>query len=443
MSGSRGTWFAFALLCLPTVTLGGEPMDLARSRRILALLGGIEAEYREAFDAAGRLTRPRELAEARLLLGDLRLLTASSGPTATTRPASRDPAIDLRPLTAAVETQASARQVSEHVAALRQIFQGVAAEEFLPPAPPDAARGAALFREHCTSCHGSAGKGDGPAAVDLAEQPADFTDPSFMRGETPSDFVRVVALGRRTAGMPAWEDVLDLRARWDVVSWLWSLGVSPQTLAIGARVFTAQCDSCHGEGHPGAGLVALDHLAERTDQELHDHIHSLTTNVAPSGEPERWPLVAELRRRSLGISSAGDGSLPSPAAGRARAIARIERRVRAAIDAYRLGEDDAAARAAQAYLEFEPLEPDIAARDPETVRRVERAFDRLRDALRQPGALGEVEAAGGALARELANASSPSVAPGAWSDRWRLAGLAVLVGGILGLVLRLWPGRPG
>ncbi|MFV0512686.1 MAG: c-type cytochrome [Jhaorihella sp.] len=34
--------------------------------------------------------------------------------------------------------------------------------------------GASLYRQHCVSCHGPDGAGDGPAAADLARPPADL-----------------------------------------------------------------------------------------------------------------------------------------------------------------------------------------------------------------------------------------------------------------------------
>jgi hypothetical protein len=39
-------------------------------RRLLTLLAGVRDEYREAHDASGRVVRPVELTEARLLIDD-------------------------------------------------------------------------------------------------------------------------------------------------------------------------------------------------------------------------------------------------------------------------------------------------------------------------------------------------------------------------------------
>lgn len=40
---------------------------------------------------------------------------------------------------------------------------------------PSAASGSGMFREYCAACHGTGGKGDGPAATALTKRPADLT----------------------------------------------------------------------------------------------------------------------------------------------------------------------------------------------------------------------------------------------------------------------------
>jgi len=42
--------------------------------------------------------------------------------------------------------------------------------------------GAALFRDHCASCHGSLGRGDGPVATSLKVPPADLTQLAARNG---------------------------------------------------------------------------------------------------------------------------------------------------------------------------------------------------------------------------------------------------------------------
>jgi mono/diheme cytochrome c family protein len=46
----------------------------------------------------------------------------------------------------------------------------------------DAERGRNLFLDHCATCHGPGGQGDGPMAAVLSIQPADLSILAFMNG---------------------------------------------------------------------------------------------------------------------------------------------------------------------------------------------------------------------------------------------------------------------
>ena len=48
--------------------------------------------------------------------------------------------------------------------------------------PPAVSRGGQLFQDNCSACHGSGGKGDGPAADGLRPQPADLTGLAARNG---------------------------------------------------------------------------------------------------------------------------------------------------------------------------------------------------------------------------------------------------------------------
>lgn len=70
------------------------------------------------------------------------------------------------------------------------------------------ARGATLFEETCAGCHGTTGKGDGPAAIASPTQPRDLTaEPykfvSFKEGTSEIDaLVAYLRVGRIESGMP-------------------------------------------------------------------------------------------------------------------------------------------------------------------------------------------------------------------------------------------------
>jgi high-affinity iron transporter len=403
---------ALLLACSPGVGLAAADAEQAAGvQRVLMLLGGVAGEYREGLDDAGRVARPLELEEARLLLDEARDRVRSLGSVV---PADLDRG--LIALGGAIASHAPADEVVQRVEALRATLSDTTGirEQTLPSAPPSAARGREVFQAQCAGCHGEHGAGDGPDARTLERRPADFTDPAFMRLETPTDFFHVISVGKRKASMPAWEDVLPIQARWDAIAYLWSLGTSRAEVAEGQGAFMAQCAGCHGataDGHgpwaatlvaPVPDLSTPAGLATRSDQDLYDVISSGVPGTPMPGfargmtERERRQAVAYLRFVSLG-GMAGDhvaaggapitGATPESAAAR---FAEADRLLVASAAAYTRGETNAAELATDAYMQFEPLEKDIAARDQAAVTRVEEGFLALRSALRSPGAGDEV-----------------------------------------------------
>jgi mono/diheme cytochrome c family protein len=78
------------------------------------------------------------------------------------------------------------------------------------------ARGAALFRSHCVSCHGEQGMGDGPVAADLDPKPANL---QMMAGHhSDGDLAWKIAHGR--GSMPTWKGVLKSKQIWDLVNYI-------------------------------------------------------------------------------------------------------------------------------------------------------------------------------------------------------------------------------
>ncbi len=93
------------------------------------------------------------------------------------------------------------------------------------PIPADAvslARGQELFNINCTPCHGTEGKGNGPVAAFLRnKKPIDLTGPI---GISLSDGAIFMTITNGTpGGMPALNENLTVRERWDVVNFVRSL----------------------------------------------------------------------------------------------------------------------------------------------------------------------------------------------------------------------------
>ena len=80
-------------------------------------------------------------------------------------------------------------------------------------------RGQELFNINCTACHGPEGKGNGPVAAFLQnKKPIDLTGPI---GVSLSDGAIFMTISNGTpGGMPALNENLTVRERWDVVNYV-------------------------------------------------------------------------------------------------------------------------------------------------------------------------------------------------------------------------------
>ena len=92
------------------------------------------------------------------------------------------------------------------------------------PVPADQAslqRGAELFKINCVLCHGPQGKGDGPLASKLKNKPFDLT--SFpIHSYTDGGIFFIISTGV-PGKMPALNENLTVRERWDVVNYVRTL----------------------------------------------------------------------------------------------------------------------------------------------------------------------------------------------------------------------------
>jgi mono/diheme cytochrome c family protein len=101
-----------------------------------------------------------------------------------------------------------------------------AAKRKNPIAANDAsiAAGKAVYLKQCLSCHGSCGKGDGPAAKDLPKPPHDLTDPAIL-AQSDGTLQWKITTGRKP--MPAFETLLSEDERWQVVIYTRTLAPTP------------------------------------------------------------------------------------------------------------------------------------------------------------------------------------------------------------------------
>ncbi len=187
------------------------------------------------------------------------------------------------------------------------------AADSLPVNRPSAARGAALYAEHCAPCHGDTGNADGAMSANVpggTEVIPKFAQPDLARAAAPQTWFNVVTQGRLEKFMPPFNEKLSDAQRWDVVAFLYALSTPPTQIDTGQAVYAAECAQCHGEAGQGDGPEAgAQTLRDFTDfalaaavspTELFDAIttgagvagHAFEANLSAD---ERWAAVEYVR----------------------------------------------------------------------------------------------------------------------------------------------------
>ena len=82
-----------------------------------------------------------------------------------------------------------------------------------PTIAPDVARGKALYAQHCASCHGATGKGDGPQARSLDPAPIAFADEARARERSIFALYQVIEQGLDGTSMVSFAE-LPPQDRW-------------------------------------------------------------------------------------------------------------------------------------------------------------------------------------------------------------------------------------
>ncbi len=127
-------------------------------------------------------------------------------------------AIDARQDGADVARQA--RQLGAKLAVAYEVSQA-------PIITPDPTRGAPLYAQHCSVCHGDTGAGDGPAGVGLTPPPANLRDTARLDHLSLYAIYTTVGLGVEGTDMPAFADQLDDRQRWDLATYIAGFSADP------------------------------------------------------------------------------------------------------------------------------------------------------------------------------------------------------------------------
>ncbi len=187
------------------------------------------------------------------------------------------------------------------------------AQTVYPIVPPDPTQGAAIFAEKCAPCHGVSGQGDGAQAANLPNPAPAIGTAAVARGVKPAEWFEVVTNGNLQRFMPGFSGSLNDRQRWDVVAYALSLSSPAADVQAGQAIYTAKCQSCHGEDGHGDGPAAASLnrklpdwsgdpslLAQRSAQELWQVTSQGAAPAMPAfadqlSETERWQVVSYVR----------------------------------------------------------------------------------------------------------------------------------------------------
>ena len=113
-----------------------------------------------------------------------------------------------------------ARQLGARLAVAYEVSQA-------PVITPDPTRGAPLYAQHCSVCHGETGAGDGPASVGMTPPPANLRDVQRLDRLSLYAIYNTLGLGVEGTDMPSFADQLDERQRWDLATYIAGLSADP------------------------------------------------------------------------------------------------------------------------------------------------------------------------------------------------------------------------
>jgi high-affinity iron transporter len=253
-----------------------------------------------------------------------------------------------------------------------------------PRTAPDLGRAAALYQGNCAACHGAAGAGDGPQARGMEPPPIAFTDRARASERSVFALYQVIEQGLEGTAMGSFSH-LPVEDRWALAFYAGQFAYPGERAAEGERIWRS--DAAVRQLLPN-----LEALAAITPAAL----------AARVGPERAAALTAYLRANPGAVTQSQGGPLD---------IARAK--LRESLEAYRSG-DRASARelALSAYLEgFEPVEPMLATRNGDLLRRVEAAMADLRSAIAAARPVPEVEARVAAL-NALFDETAAVTAPG-------------------------------
>ncbi len=251
----------------------------------------------------------------------------------------------------AIEARASVEEVAHLTRELQQELLKAYSVRLAPRAVPDPELGRELYAQHCSSCHGPQGRGDGPLAAGLPIAPSDFHDRQRHYQRSLLGYFNTITLGLEGTPMRGYAS-FSQEQRWALA------------FHVGGWLFSEQ------QAEQGRKLWA-EGIGRDWFPDLQTLVEARPAEVERSHGEQGLAVLAWLRRHPGALSS-----------GDPLEVAR--ERLARSLELYREGRVEAAYdEALAAYLEgFELAETALRARAPGLVRQVEESMLAYREMLR-------------------------------------------------------------
>ncbi len=168
---------------------------------------------------------------------------------------------------------------------------------------PNPNKGAVIYVEKCSSCHGVNGLGDGPDAAVIENSVPALGSITLAQTASPVEWYIIVSQGNMRAFMPPFSSLSD-QERWDVVAYLFTLSEPPEIVSQGKTLFVENCVKCHGEDG-SQGAVDLSDQVFMSGQSTDSMIaiisdgHELMPAFEALSSDQLWALTAYLRQAAF------------------------------------------------------------------------------------------------------------------------------------------------
>jgi high-affinity iron transporter len=220
-------------------------------------------------------------------------------------------AVDSQKLASMVADKAAAQTVAAAAVRLRWALIAAYRIPVAPATAPTLSEAPALYALHCASCHGTEGRGDGPAAKALDPAPANFHDAARMTSRSVYGLYSSISLGVQGTAMPAFAQLPD-KDRWALAFHVANIGVPAERATRGEALWQK---ALSGTASPSpfpdmSGLVntSAEELRQRSGEDavlLQDYLRA-HPGLIESAKPAPLSLSRSLLAKMLAAYGGGD-----------------------------------------------------------------------------------------------------------------------------------------